>query len=431
MPLAANDTPDKTRRLQIKLYLAAKRSPTRRLHALYDKVHRTDVLECAWHQVQTNRGAPGIDAQTIEAIEAGGVPAFLAALQSELERGTYRPQAVRRVRIPKATGGERPLGVPTVRDRVVQAAVKIVIEPLFEADFADCSFGFRPRRSALQARERIGIGMQRERRLYVVDADIQGFFDNLDRVILLALVRRRISDRRVVGLIRSWLSAGVFDGGALLHPEAGTPQGGVVSPLLAIVYLNTLDQWWQKHAGALTRYADDLVILCQQPDQAERALEVLTSMLAKLRLQLSPTKTRVVGLADGTAGFDFLGFHIRWKPKRGSNKWYVYTFIADRPVRLVKAKIRALTHKTSQWDFAYVLTRLGQIMRGWANYFQVGTVSKAYRALDTYAAMRLRRWLKPECRDHRRAWAAGVQKAPRHEIAGRDTCGGAACAIEN
>ena len=275
MPLAANDTPDKIRRLQIKLYLAAKRSPKRRFHALYDKVQRTDVLERAWHQVKTNRGAPGIDAQTIEAIEASGVPAFLTELQVELHAGTYRPQAVRRVRIPKPQGGERLLGVPTVRDRVVQAAVKIVIEPLFEADFADCSFGFRPRRSALQARERIGIGMQREHRLYVVDADIRSFFDNLDRSILLTLVRRRISDRRVVGLIRSWLSAGVFDQGALLHPEAGTPQGGVVSPLLANVYLNTLDQWWQKHCGALgvlTRFADDLVILCEQQDQAERAL---------------------------------------------------------------------------------------------------------------------------------------------------------------
>jgi len=394
----ANDTPDKIRRLQIKLYLAAKRSPSRRFHALYDKVQRTDVLERAWHQVKTNHGAPGIDAETIEAIEASGVQAFLATLQAELASGTYRPQAVRRVRIPKPQGGERLLGVPTVRDRVVQAAVKIVIEPLFEADFANCSFGFRPRRSALQARERIGIGMQRERRLWVVDADIRSFFDELDRVILLALLRRRISDRRVLGLIRSWLEAGVFDQGALLHPEAGTPQGGVISPLLANVYLNTLDQWWQKHCGALgvlTRFADDLVILCEQQDQAERALEVLTSMLAKLRLQLSPTKTRVVGLADGTTGFDFLGFHNRWIPVFGSpRRRHAASWPSQRAMQAARQRIRELTPaQRVGLPISVIVQDINRFLHGWIAYFRYGNSAQQFKSFDRYVKHRLSRFI--------------------------------------
>lgn len=319
MPAGANDALDQTRRLQIKLYLAAKRSQTRRFHALYDKVHRTDVLERAWAQVKANQGSPGVDAETIAAIEARGVVGFLAQLQEELRTGTYQPQAVRRVRIPKPQGGQRPLGIPAVRDRVVQAAVKIVIEPLFEADFRDCSFGFRPKRSAHQARDRIRKGIQREQCRWVVDADIVGFFDHVDHQILLRLVQRRISDRRVLKLIRGWLVAGVLDGTRLEHPSEGTPQGGVLSPLLANVYLHVLDEVWESRfsrLGKLTRYADDLVILTWQRHQAERSRELLTQLLGKLKLELSPSKTRLVDLREPKAGFDFLGFHYRWVPVR-------------------------------------------------------------------------------------------------------------------
>jgi len=225
MPIVANDTPDKVRLLQRKLYRAAKRNRARRFHALYDKVYRRDVLERAFETVARNGGAAGIDGQTINGIREQGVEAFLSVLEAELREGRYGPLPVRRVAIPKPTGGERMLGIPAVRDRVVQAAVKVVIEPIFESDFLDCSFGFRPRRSARQARERGRMHVQRERRHVVVDADIEGFFDNLDRGILMRLLRERISDRRVLALIDRWLRAGVLVEGTLLHPETGTPQG--------------------------------------------------------------------------------------------------------------------------------------------------------------------------------------------------------------
>lgn len=229
MPTMANDALDKVRPLQRRLYRAAKRSRARRFHALFDKVHRRDILERAWSEVAAHGGAAGVDGQTIDEIRRGGVPEFIARLQAELREGTYRPLAVRRVAIPKATGGERVLGVPAVRDRVVQAAVKLVIEPVFEADFLDCSWGFRPRRSARQARERMRTHIQRERRHVVVDADIKGFFDNLDRGVLKRALQERVSDRRVLALIDRWLAAGVLADGELLHPSAGTPQGGVTT----------------------------------------------------------------------------------------------------------------------------------------------------------------------------------------------------------
>jgi RNA-directed DNA polymerase len=220
---------DKVRELQVKLYLAAKRSPSRRFHALWDRIHRRDVLERAWRNVRDNRGAPGIDGVTIAQIEESGGEAFLDELQRELAEQRYRPRPVRRVHIPKPGRSEtRPLGIPAVRDRVVQAAAKLVLEPIFEADFRDCSFGFRPKRSAHQALDQIKREVMRGRR-WVVDADIRGFFDSLDPGILEQLVCERISDRRVLKLLRSWLRAGVLEGESLLHPDSGTPQGGVVT----------------------------------------------------------------------------------------------------------------------------------------------------------------------------------------------------------
>jgi RNA-directed DNA polymerase len=258
MPVRANHTSDKTRELQRALYRAAKASATRRFHALFDKVYREDILRRAWREVKANAGAAGVDGQTIGEIEQSGVDQLLAELAADLRAGRYRPRPVRRVLIPKADGGERPLGVPTVRDRVVQAAAKVVLEPIFEADFRDCSYGFRPRRSAHQAmgviRSVVNTGAN-----WVVDADITAFFDQVDSVVLMKLVGRRVSDQRMLKLIRQWLAAGVMVGGEFNPSEQGVPQGSVISPLLANVVLHELDRLWEDRChglGQLVRYAD-------------------------------------------------------------------------------------------------------------------------------------------------------------------------------
>jgi len=259
MPETANTPIDKVRQLQRQLWVCAKRSRTRRFHALYDRIYRSDVLWEAWRRVRGNRGAAGVDAETIQAIEQRGVEEFLAQIQATLRAGRYRPQPVKRRYIPKADGKQRPLGIPTVRDRVVQMAAKLVIEPIYEADFQEYSYGFRPKRSATQALEAIRIAGNQGYN-FVLDADIQGYFDNIRQDTLLELLKERISDRRVLKLVRQWLEAGVMEDGTVRATLAGTPQGGVISPLLANIYLNKLDRIWAARCsqlGVLVRYADD------------------------------------------------------------------------------------------------------------------------------------------------------------------------------
>ena len=312
------------RALQRVLYRSAKQDRTRRFHAFFDKLARSDVMWRAWVDVATNRSAPGVDGVSIASIEAGGVEsvrAFLDELAEALRAGRYRPAPLRRVHIPKPgkAGETRPLGVPTVADRVLMSAARIALEPIFEADFCPVSFGFRPKRSATQALEVVRRAANQGRR-WVLDADIKACFDNIDHDALMGLVERRVVDRRMLKLLRGWLRAGIFEGGVVSEVEAGTPQGSPISPLLANVALHVLDEAWAGgggRLGMLVRYADDFVVLCPTRQRAVEARALAEATLEPLGLRLHPDKTRIVNLHQGGEGFDFLGFHHRtvasWK----------------------------------------------------------------------------------------------------------------------
>jgi RNA-directed DNA polymerase len=410
--LMANDAQDKVQELQTKLYQAAKWSPTRRFHALYDKVHRKDVLWRAWGDVAKNGGAPGVDGVTIAQIEEQGVEAFLATLASELEDGTYRPLPVRRVTIPKSGGGERNLGVPAVRDRVAQAATKLVLEPIFEADFLDCSFGFRPGRSAHQALEVIGEEVNRGR-VWVVDADIASFFDSIRPDVLRSALEERISDRRVLGLLMGWLRSGVWTGTSLVHPETGTPQGGVISPLMANAVLHRLDRTWQEHyrrLGFLVRYADDLVILCPTKERAEQALATLAQVLAELGLSLAAAKTSLVDLRVPKAGFDFLGFHHRRVESfTRKGRYFCARWPSERAVRRAKDRIRS--HTGRRWlllPVENIVERLNLFLVGWRGYFAHGNSTTVFHDLDEFTVERLARFITNKHGHHGRNYGLRV-----------------------
>jgi len=398
--LMANGTLDKVRELQHKLYRAAKQSPTRRFHALFDKVHRRDFLWRAWTQVAANGGAPGVDGVSIAQIEEQGVEGVLGLLDvlaADLRAGTYRPLPVRRVSIPKSSGGVRHLGVPAVRDRIVQAAAKLVLEPIYEADFLDCSYGFRPKRSAHQALEVIRAGANRGR-VWVVDADIASFFDSIRPQVLASALEERISDRKMLKLVMGWLRAGVWTGVSLLHPDTGTPQGGVISPLLANVVLHRLDRTWQEHhrrLGELTRYADDLVILCPTKQRAEAALAVLAEVLTGLGLSLAEAKTHVVDLRERGSGFVFLGFeHRRVESFTRKGRFFCARWPSKRAMHAARAKIR--THTDRRWlrlPVEEIVSRLNRFLAGWRGYFAYGNSTRAFHNLDQFVTERLARFI--------------------------------------
>jgi RNA-directed DNA polymerase len=397
MPETANTPKEKVRELQRKLYVCAKRSRTRRFHALYDRIYRSDVLWEAWRRVRSNGGAAGIDAETIQAIELRGVGEFLAEIEAALRAGRYRPSPVKRRYIRKADGKQRPLGIPTVRDRVVQMAAKIVIEPIFEADFHPGSYGFRPKRSATQALEAVRVAGNRGHN-FVVDADIQGYFDNIQKDILMELVRERISDRRVLKLIRQWLEAGVMEDGTVRETLAGTPQGGVASPLLANIYLNKLDRIWAARCsqlGILIRYCDDFVVMCGTKSQAREAHRRIELVMERLRLKLHPAKTRLVDLRHGKESFAFLGCTIRKKRSIQRNpRWhFMQRWPSPKATKKLRERVRETTSKRqSGKDVKQIIAELTPVLRGWGNYFRTGNADREFNKMDSFVVRSLRRW---------------------------------------
>ena len=394
----ARTTLETTRQLQRTLYRAAKASPARRFHALYDKVYREDILARAWQEVKTNAGVAGVDAQTIEQIEQQGVAGFLAKLAIDLQEECYHPRAVRRVRIPKPDGKQRPLGIPTVRDRVAQAAAKLVLEPIFEARFRDSSYGFRPKRSAHQAMEQVRQGVNHGTN-WIVEIDIEAFYDRIDHELLMRLVEDRVCDRRMLKLLRQWLNAGVLDDGETLPTDQGVPQGGVISCVLANVVLHELDRLWEDRCsqlGQLIRYADDAVLLCRTEAQAREALWRVGVILDRLKLTLHPTKTQVVFVGNGQQGFDFLGFHCR---KVESWKYRGYRYLQFWPGRQalqrLRDRIKAITaprHSLPE-PIEHIVGAVNRVVRGWGAYFRVGNSAHHFNGVDHYIHERLARFM--------------------------------------
>ncbi|MDT5054664.1 MAG: RNA-directed polymerase [Mycobacterium sp.] len=396
-------TPEKIETLQRKLYAKAKAEPSFRFYLLYDKVYRADILAHAYALAEANKGAPGVDGVTFETIEAAGVEGWLAALAEELRARTYRSQPVRRVLIPKPGGGERPLGIPTIRDRVVQTAAKLVLEPVFEADFDPEAYGYRPGRSAIDAVRRVH-GHLKAGYTDVVDADLSKYFDTIPHDELLQCVARRISDKHVLALIKMWLKTPVEErtgtGGKRLTggkgSKHGTPQGGVISPLLANIYMNRfLKHWRQNGLGQRLKahvvvYADDLVILSRR--HASQAHEVLKDVMTRIGLTVNETKTKLREAT--TERFDFLGYTFGPYWDRRTGRRYLGAGPSAKSRQRLKAKVHALTGPGNVLAWPVVCDQLNMLLSGWQAYFGYGTLSRTYSEVNWYVANRVRHFLR-------------------------------------
>jgi RNA-directed DNA polymerase len=414
-PTPGVESLDSVRALQHALYRAAKADPGRRFHALYDKVHRRDVLQRAWGQVRRNNGAPGIDATTLADVEEYGVSRLLDELEADLKAGAYRPLPARRVFIPKPGSNERrPLSIPSVRDRVVQAATKIVLEPVFEADFLPCSFGFRPRRAAHDGLQ-VLLDESFQGARWVVETDVADCFGSIPHSGLMSAVEERISDRRLLALLRAFLRAGVMESGSVRREVTGTPQGGPLSPLLCNVYLHRLDRAWRGAYGRLVRYADDALVMCRSKGQAVAALARLRVLLADLGLEPKAAKTRIVHLQVGGDGVDFLGFHHRLVRSRARRGTVEFTYLGRWPSRKAmqhaRDRIRFLTMRARlAAPVEQVAQEINLFLRGWAGYFRYGNSADAFDKISKYALMRLALFL---AKRHQRGRAWGFARAYR------------------
>src|ERR1700712_1278246 len=402
------ETPDKIRTLQRKLYCKAKTEPEFRFYLLYDKVCRADILAHAYRLARANAGAPGVDGVAFAQIEAEGADAWRASLREELASKTYRPAPVRRVTIPKPGGGERPLGIPTIRDRVAQTAVVLLLEPIFEADFEDNVYAYRPERSAHDALtevlERLHGGQE-----HVVDADVKQYFDTIPHAELLQSVARRVADGKILRLLKLWLKSPVEErdgdgtrrmtGGK--RSKRGTPQGGVVSPLLANIYINRLLRHWRKtgmseRLGQIVSYADDFVIVCASRRQAEDSLELVSHWLEKLGLAIHPTKTRLCHAREEP--FDFLGYTFGPTRHWRTGRRLLSAQPSKKAQKRLKEKINTLLHRGNPTPWPELQTRLNRLLSGWAEYFSFGFTGQADDAIEWHVRGRVRRFL---CRRHK------------------------------
>ncbi len=418
-------TPEKIETLQRKLCQKAKQEPTFRFYSLYDKIHRHDILQFAYRVVKANDGGPGLDGVTFKQVESDGREEFILRLEKELEEKTYKPDPVKRVMIPKANGGQRPLGIPTVRDRVVQMAAKLVLEPIFEADFSPRSYGFRPKKSAHQALGDIKDALFRGH-TEVVDADLSKYFDTISHTNLMKIVAERISDAAVLHLIKMWLKAPIIlvdkDGrrsniGGGQRNQKGTPQGGVISPLLANLYLHILDRIWDRHGfdqklhARLIRYADDFVILCASG--VERPLKIAQKVIDRLDLSLNEEKTRIVD--SKTESFAFLGFEIQMRKGQKSGRLYPNIKPSRKAVASIMTQVTELTSRNlTGKPIQEVIDRVNQKVRGWVGYFHYGNCSPSLSRVKQHVEQRVRIHLRK--RHKLRCVATGYGEFPNRKL---------------